>query len=429
MRKHILPSTVALIAILAISACREMPVEPPPPPPPPQPTPFQPGPLGAVTVEPGEAVQIRTLLSITVAPTLGAVARRGAEFAVEDMGTVHGRQIELGNPVDTSCSPAGGRAGALGITGDPRVAGIVGTNCSAAAVAASPIVSEAGMAMISPSNTSPRLTSDLAGTASPDYHAGYFRTASNDLHQARALSDFVYNELGLRSVATVHDGDPYTTALVEAFADAFADLGGEVPVQAGVAKGQTDMTDVLAEFAAAGPDAIFFPLFVTEGTAFAAQARSFAGLEEATLISAAALLVSAFLETPHSEGMYFAGPEADFGSNTNEVTGRSGDQVLQAFDNRYGGFPGSPYWAHSYDATTILLSAIGSVAVEVGDTMYIDRAGLRDAIGATRISGLVGSVSCDAFGDCGTGRMNIYHHPDTGVTDIAMLPVVYVYSP
>ena len=61
--------------------------------------------------------------------------------------------------------------------------------------------------------------------------------------------------------------------------------------------------------------------------------------------------------------------------------------------------------------------------------MYIDRAGLRDAVGATRISGLVGRVSCDAFGDCGTGRMNIYHHPDTGVTDIAMLPVVYVYSP
>ena len=147
------------------------------------------------------------------------------------------------------------------------------------------------------------------------------------------------------------------------------------------------------------------------------------------MISAAALLVSDFLRTPQSEGMYFAGPEADFVANTNEVTGRNGQQVLQAFENRYGGVPGSPYWAHSYDAATILLSAIGSVAVEVGDTMYIDRARLRDAVGGTNISGLVGNVSCDAFGDCGTGRMNIYHHPDIGVTDIAMLPVVYVYSP
>ena len=429
MRKQILPSTAALIAILAISACKESPVVPPPPPPPPTPPPFQPGPLGAVTVEPGEAVQIRTLLSIRVAPTLGAVARRGAEFAVEDMGTVGGRRIELGNPVDTSCSPEGGRAGALGISGDPKVAGIVGTNCSAAAVAASPIVSEAGMVMISPSNTSPRLTSDLAGNANPDYHPGYFRVSSNDLHQARALSDFVYGELGLRSVATVHDGDAYTTALVAAFADAFGELGGEVPVQAAIAKGESDMTDVLVEFAAAGPDAIFFPLFITEGSAFAAQARAFDGLEGTTLISAAALLVSAFLETPQSEGMYFAGPEAGFGSNVNEVTGRSGEQVLQAFDNRYGGFPGSPYWAHSYDATTLLLSAIDAVAVEEGDRLHIDRAALRRQVGATSMRGLIGSVSCDAFGDCGTGRMNIYHHTDTGVTDIARLPVVYVYSP
>jgi branched-chain amino acid transport system substrate-binding protein len=189
------------------------------------------------------------------------------------------------------------------------------------------------------------------------------------------------------------------------------------------------MTDVLAEFAAASPDAIFFPLFVNEGTAFAAQARAFDGLEGTTLISSAALLVSAFLETPQSEGMYFAGPEADFGSNENEVTGRSGQQVLQAFDSRYGGAPGSPYCAHSYDATTVLVSAIGAVAVEVGDTMYIDRARLRDAVGATNIRGLIGTVSCDAFGDCGTGRMNIYHHTDTGVTDIARVPVVYVYNP
>jgi len=283
--------------------------------------------------------------------------------------------------------------------------------------------------MISPSNTSPRLTSDLAGNADADHHAGYYRVSSNDLHQARALSDFVYNQLELQSVATLHDGDPYTSALVAAFADAFSALGGEVPAQAAIGKGETDMTDVLAEFAAAGPDAIFFPLFVTEGSAFAAQARAFDGLEETTLISAGALLVSAFLATPQSEGIYFAGPESDFGSNVNERTGRSGQQILAAFDARHGGFPGSPYWAHTYDATTILLSAIESVAVEDGDKLYIDRAAVREQVGATAMSGIVGSISCDAFGDCGTGRMNIYHHTDNSVTDVAQLPVVYVYSP
>ena len=123
------------------------------------------------------------------------------------------------------------------------MAGVIGTNCSAAAVAASPVISAAGLVMISPSNTSPRLTSDLAGNANPDYHAGYFRVSSNDLHQARALSDFVYHQLELRNVATVHDGDPYTSALVTAFADVFSARGGNVPAQAEIEKGDTDMTD------------------------------------------------------------------------------------------------------------------------------------------------------------------------------------------
>ena len=219
MRRRILLSVAALVAVSVTQGCKESPT------PPPEPPAFEPGPLGAVTLEAGEAVRVRMLLSASVAPTLGAVSRAGAEFAVEDIGTVHGREVQLGDPVDTSCSPEGGRAGALGIVGDPQVAGIIGTNCSAAAVAASPVVSDAGMVMISPSNTSPRLTSDLAGGASPDHHPGYFRVASNDLHQARALSDFVYNELELRSVATLHDGDPYTSALVEAFANAFSALG------------------------------------------------------------------------------------------------------------------------------------------------------------------------------------------------------------
>ena len=353
LRRRIVFSVAALIAVLATPGCQESPTTPPE---------FEPGPLGAVTLEAGEAVRIRMLLSVTVAP-------------------------------------------------------------------ASPVISAAGLVMISPSNASPRLTSDLAGNANPDYHAGYFRVSSNDLHRARALSDFVYHQLELRSVATVHDGDPYTSALVAAFADVFSARGGKVPAQAEIEKGDTDMREVLEQFAAAGPDAIFFPLFITEGSAFAAQARAFDGLEGTTLISAAALLVSAFLETPPSEGIYFAGPESDFRSNVNEVTGRSGKQVLAAFETRHGGFPGSPYWAHTYDATTILLSAIEAVAVEDGDRLHLDRTALRKQVGATAMSGLVGTLSCDRFGDCGTGRINIYHHTDRSVTDVSKLPVVYAYSP
>ena len=82
MRKRIVFSVASLIAVLATPGCKESPTTPPE---------FEPGPLGAVTLEAGEAVRIRMLLSVTVAPSLGAVSRHGAEFAVEDMGPVHGR--------------------------------------------------------------------------------------------------------------------------------------------------------------------------------------------------------------------------------------------------------------------------------------------------------------------------------------------------
>ena len=383
-----------------------------------------------VTVGEGEAVQIRSLLSHTGAPSLGLASRYGVELAVRDFGSVHGHEVALGEPVDGTCGPDGGHAGAEQIIADPQVVGVIGTNCSGAAVAASPVLSAAGLVMVSPSNTSPFLTSDLAGNANSDYHPGYFRVDVNDLYKGQAVADFAYSELGLRRMVGLDDGDPYTTALVSAFGDAFRALGGEVAATARIEKRTTDMTSVLAEFSAAGPDGIFFPIFEAEGTAFVEQARVFDGLEGVTLISGAALLVSEFLSLPQSEVVYLVGPETDFGSNVNVATGKNADEVLAAYEAQYGESPVSPYWALAYDATTLLLSAIESAAMEVGGKLYIDRAALREELGATAgFQSLIGELSCDDFGDCGTGRINIYHHTDSSITDPAQVPVVYRFAP
>ena len=391
---------------------------------------FEAGPLGAVEVGEGEAIHIRSLLSITGASSLGAALRYGIELAVRDFSDVHGHPIELGDPLDSRCSPDGGREGAQRIAADPRVVGVVGTSCSAAAVAASPVIGRAGLVMVSPSNTSPVLTSNLNGTPGSDHHGGYFRVSNNDLHGAVAVADFAYGELGLRRMASVHDGDPYTTSLVRAFADAFRARGGVVVAEAGIEKGNTDMTAVLAEFAAAGPDGVFFPLFVGEGSAFAVQAREFDGLQDATLITGAAMLVSDFLGSPHSEGIYLAGPESSHGSSVNAATGKDAVTVLAAFEATYGESPTSPYWAYAYDAATLLLTAIESAALAKGGRLHLDRAALREAMGAmTGFQGITGVLSCDAFGDCGTGRINIYDHTDSSITGAAELAVVYRFAP
>lgn len=390
---------------------------------------YESSPLGTVVVGSGEEIQIRALGTLTRAGDLGVPSQRGVALAVADYGPIKGHGVSMGAGLDSLCSAQGGAAAADTVVGDGRVVGVVGASCSVAAAAASPILSEAGLVMVAPSTTSPSLTSDLRGNAGSNYHAGYHRVASNDLYQAEAVADFVYNELGLRTLAAIHDGDPYTSGLTTAFKAAFEELGGTVAV-AMVNKGDTDMIPVLTELAAASPEGLFLPIFPEEAGPLLRQSAEVDGLAGLVRIGGGGLLVSDFLALPESEGLYFAGPTLDFGSNVNGATGRSGDELNAAYQERYGERSTSAYLAHAYDATTILLRAIEEAAVVVGDALYIDRARLRAALGGTSgFSGIIGTISCDEFGDCGTGRVQISQHTDSTMTDIDRLPVVYRYAP
>ena len=110
----------------------------------------------------------------------------------------------------------------------------------------------------------------------------------------------------------------------------------------------------------------------------------------------------------------------------NQATGRSAADILTELEAINGGPPASRYWAHGYDATTLLLSAIKQVAVSDGDTLHIDRAALRDVLDGTEdFQGILGTLTCDDFGDCGTSRSVIRLHTDSSVTDPSLLDIVY----
>jgi branched-chain amino acid transport system substrate-binding protein len=391
----------------------------------------EPGPLGAVTVAPGEDIQIRSLEAISgEVATLGIPNQRGTEIAITDFGPIKGHNVSIGTPLDDLCLAEGGQAAAQTIVADDSVVGVIGTSCSGAAVAAMPLLSEAGLVMISPSNTSPFLTSDLAGNVNPDYSVGYYRTAHNDLYQGRAVAEFVYNELGLTTAAAIHDGDAYTDGLATAFSDAFAELGGEVVVYTAVGKDDTDMVPVLTEVAAKDPEAIFFPIFMPAGGFIAQQIAGVSGLEDVTLVAADGLLVDNFMELPESEGIYFGGPNLQFGENAS-VTGKSATDFLAAYDAAYGEAPSAAFWAHSYDATVLLLTAINEVAVELADgSLFIDRQAIRDALNAVEgVAGITGTLTCDEFGDCGAQRIAIVLHEDSADIQAGKDNVVFEYAP
>jgi basic membrane protein A len=389
------------------------------------------GSLGEVTVSAGDAIQIRSLNAISGdVAFLGVPNENGIRMAVADYGQIHGFDVDLGAGLDDLCSADGGQAAAQIIVADEQVIGVIGTSCSGAATAASPLISEAGMVMISGSNTSPALTSDLAGTAGSAYHAGYYRTAHNDLYQGAAAANFALEVLGVTSAAAIHDGDPYTEGLAQAFSDAFEAGGGTITVFTAVNKGDTDMVPVLTEVAASGPEMLFFPIFQPEGDFIIQQAGSVAGMGGITMMAADGLLNSDYLALAESENMYFSGPDTRYGDNANQSTGELAADVLADYEAEYGEVPAAPFWAHSYDAAVLLMDAIAHASYMDGDDLVIDRAGVREHLDSVSdYAGLIGTMSCDAFGDCGSQKITVIQNTDIADYVASTENVVYEYAP
>ncbi len=383
--------------------------------------------LGCVEVGPDDPVVIASILAMSgPASFYGADSLGGIELAVLGRdGMLLGRDIELVEE-DSFCAAEGGQAAAQRVAADETIVGVIGTTCSGAAQGAMPIISEAGMVMISSSNTSPALTnddSDAGGT----YQPGYFRTAHNDLFQGAMGARYATDVLMAGAVATIHDGDPYTEGLAVVMADTFADMGGDVVFQGAVSKGDTDMSAILTEIAASGPDVVYLPVFVPESEFLVSQAANTPGLEDTVMMTADGSFSVTFAQNTGEAavGVYMTGPH---------VAGEAYDAFLALWaEEQPGGTdaPPSGFHAHAYDATNLLMDAVEAVAAEMDDgTLVIGRQALRDALGAVEnYDGLTGSLTCQEespyAGDCATGTaLAIFEITEAQVNEGAWPPPI-----
>jgi len=356
--------------------------------------------LGVVTIPAGEKIHIAFWGVLSSADSvLGVDSQRGVELAIADQGKLLGRDILLTSE-DGLCTPEGGATAAQKMAADSSIVGLVGSTCSDETVGGIASLTNAGMTTISPSNTRPALT---APTRDASY-AGYLRTAHSDTFQGLAVAEFLYNELGLRTAATIHDGSAYAEALQAVFADNFTRLGGTITVQEAVQKGQTDMHAVLTTIAATAPEVIYYPIFTAEGGFVTAQAGDVAGLEDTVMIGSDGMFSQELVNAagPAAEGMYLSAP--------NFSAFQAGYQdFLAKYQAAYAQAPIQAFHAHAYDAANILFDAIEKVGIVQGDTLYIPRGALRDAIYATKdFAGITGTLSCSQFGDCGAPIIAVY---------------------
>ena len=354
--------------------------------------------IGCVTYAPGEPIRIASALVIS-GPNidLGTDSQYGVEIAIDFKGEVLGHKVEL-QAEDDGCSAEGGQTAAQKIVSDPTIIGIVGTSCSGAGVPMAEVVSDAGYLMVSPSNTSPKLTDPTIA-----WKPGYLRTAHNDNIQGKAMADFAYDELGARSAAAIHDGDPYTESLAQVFADSFEKRGGEIVLFTAINKGDTDMRPVLTAVSAAGPpDFLYYPIFTAECGFVTKQAKEVSGLENTILAAADGCISATAAEAigEAGEGMYFSGPSTDFFGGTYR-------KFLQAYEEKTGGPPVSVFHSHSYDAANLILGCVEEVAAQEDDgTIHVGRQDMRDCLYATHgYEGITGLLDCNEYGDCADAKI------------------------
>jgi branched-chain amino acid transport system substrate-binding protein len=358
--------------------------------------------LGCVTIKPGEPVHIAYGL-VVAGPneTLGVDSRNGVEIAIDDAGgKILGHDIKFDGQ-DTGCSAETGQAAATKLAADTTIIGVVGTSCSSEARVGVPLMSKAGFVVISPSNTAPDLTE--AGNA--NNYPGYLRTAHNDLVQGAKAADYVYNVLGVRSAATIHDGSLYADKLQQVFAENFKQMGGTITAQTAVDPAQTDMSSVLADLASGAPELIYLPIFQPAGPFIILQAKTTPGLENVKLMGADGLF---------SPDVVTAAGDAVEGFQVSSplVTGAAYDAFVQKYTTKFGKAPISIFHAHAYDAFNLIKAGIEKVAVQQADgTLIIPRQALRDALYATKdFQGLTGVLSCTPTGDCANPTIGIYEY-------------------
>ena len=128
--------------------------------------------------------------------------------------------------------------------------------------------------------------------------------------------------------------------------------------------------------------------------------------------------------------MYFSGPDLRYGANANQSTGASADDFLAAYEATYGSPPEAPYWAHAYDAATLLLEAIEAASRVAGDALVIDRAGVRQHLNeVSGYAGITGTLTCDDYGDCGAARIVVIGHDNAEDLTASMDNIVFEYAP
>jgi len=348
---------------------------------------------GVVVIEPGDKVRIGAAMALSGdLAVLGEDIKYGVDMVLEDIPDIEGFPVEIVYEDDT-CTGEGGTAVANKFAADPTILAVVGHMCTMPSVPAKDIYAKAGIPMVSMSATAAQLTADCGPV--------FNRVAFNDNKQGEEAVKYIAEEMGIKTIAVMHDTTTYGKALADYVNEHWPETGGTVTGYEGITPGDTDFRAVLTKIAAGEPELIYFGGFFTEA-AYIVQQKNEVGMESTILFSDDGTKSDAFIEAAGE-----AGEGAYATSVATEETERL-EEFKVRFKDKYGVEVGElgPFAPNGYDAAAVILNAVQQVAVKGDDgNLYVGRKVLTDAIRNTKDLDLLGGmITCDECGDCAAAQ-------------------------
>jgi branched-chain amino acid transport system substrate-binding protein len=345
--------------------------------------------FGCAKIDPGTTVKIGMGAPMTGGnASFGIDISQGAQVAVKDAGEFQGFKFEL-VAQDDGGNAEGGAAVANKLVADPSVVAIAGHIFSGATAAAMPIYEKAGLPMLSPSATNPALTQQGSKV--------FNRVAFTDVIQGKFAAEYLYNKLGIKKLAIMHDGSDYGKGLAEIVQTNFKALGGEVAAFQAITPGETDYTAVLSTVSAAKPEAVYFGGYIAEATVLANQMKQ-TGLENAVFFGCDGTYGADFLAKTGKNG------EGAYAVSLTPPDSPDKAKFDAAYQAAYGVAPGtlSPFSWNGYDSTAALIAMVEKVAVKGDDgSLYVPRGALVDAVRTLKdFKGVAGTYTCNDVGEC-----------------------------
>ncbi len=185
----------------------------------------------------------------SLAPGMYKGAKLAAKHVNDQGGILDGQQIIMPSG-DSTCSDVTAAVNAAThLVQDEKVLAIVGPLCSGAAIAIYKNVTiPAGITVVSPSATSPAITSLDDGDL-------VFRTSPSDVYQGSIMARLLLSK-GIKQIVITYVDNDWGEGISAELSSAFEAAGGKVAGNMAHEEGKTDYNDVIRSLATSGVDTL-----------------------------------------------------------------------------------------------------------------------------------------------------------------------------